>query len=66
MMSVWEQAFREASRLASQNMMAARNSVEGATYAAREAVSKSMEAAGNASSNGHAHGSHKGRAGRRK
>lgn len=66
MMSVWGQAFREASRLASQNMMVARNSMEGATYAAREAVSKTMEAASSASSNGHAHGSHKGRGGRRK
>ncbi len=55
MMSVWEQAFREASRMASQNMMVARSGVESATQAAREAVSKSMEAAGTAS-NGHSHG----------
>ncbi len=60
MMSVWEQAFREASRMASQNMMVARSGVESAASAAREAVSRSMEAAGSAS-NGHAHASHKGR-----
>ena len=60
MMSVWEQAFREASRMASQNMMVARSGVESAASAARDAVSRSMEAAGSAS-NGHAHASHKGR-----
>ncbi len=55
MMSVWEQAFREASRVASQNMMAARSGVESAANAAREAVTRSMEATVPAS-NGHAHG----------
>ncbi len=63
MMSVWEQAFREASRLANQNMLVARNSMESATHAAREAVSRSMEA-GTVASNGHAHG-HKGRGSRK-
>lgn len=63
MLSVWEQAFREASRLASQNMMAARSSVESATHAAREAMSRSMEE-GRASVNGHAHSSGKGRTAR--
>ncbi len=62
MMSVWEQAFREASRLANQNMLVARSSMESASHAAREAVSRSMEA-GHAP-NGHAHG-HKGRSGRK-
>ncbi len=56
MMSVWEQAFREASRMASQNMIAAHSSVESAANAARDAVTRSMEA-GSASVNGHAHGS---------
>lgn len=59
MMSVWEQAFREASRLANQNMLVARDSMESATHAAREAVSRSMES-GMHTPNGHAHG-HKGR-----
>lgn len=63
MLSVWEQAFREASRLANQNMLVARNSMESATLAAREAVSRSMEA-GTAAANGHAHG-HKGRGSRK-
>ncbi len=56
MMSVWEQAFREASRMASQNMMVARSGVESAANAAREAVTRSMEAAAPAP-NGHAHSS---------
>lgn len=59
MMTVWEQAFREASRMASQNMIAAQSGVESAANAARDAVTRSMEAAGTA--NGHAHGGHKGR-----
>lgn len=64
MMSVWEQAFKEASRLANQNMLVARSSIEGASHAAREAVSRSMEAG--AAANGHAHGhGHKGRSGRK-
>ena len=63
MLSVWEQAFREASRLANQNMLVARNSMESATHAAREAVSRSMESGVN-SPNGHAHG-HKGRGARK-
>lgn len=53
MMSVWEQAFREASRMASQNMMVARSGVENAANAAREAVTRSMEASA-AATNGHA------------
>lgn len=71
MMSVWEQAFREATRLANQNMMAARSNVESAAHAAGEAMARSMEA-GTGGANGHAHGSHsshgahKGRGGRRK
>lgn len=54
MMSVWEQAFREASKMASQNMIAASSGVESAANAARDAVARSMEAAGTAA-NGHAH-----------
>ncbi len=65
MLTVWEQAFREASRLAGENMMVARNSFENAATTAREAISKSMEAS-TASPNGHAHTHHKGRGGRRK
>ena len=65
MMSVWEQAFREASRMANQNMLLARSGVESATNAAREVVSKSMEGV-ELGSNGHAHHGHKGRAGRHK
>ncbi len=64
MMMVWEQAFREASRMASQNMMAARSGVENAANAARDAMSKSIETAG-AGSNGHTH-SHKGRSAKHK
>ncbi len=63
MMSVWEQAFREASRMASQNMMVARSSVESAANAARDAMSRSMEE-GSSSINGHAHASGKGRGAR--
>lgn len=68
MISVWEQAFREATRLANQNMMAARSNVENAAHAAGEAMARSMEA-GTGGANGHAHGSHgahKGRGGRKK
>lgn len=65
MISVWEQAFREATRLANQNMMAARTNVESAAHAAGEAVARSMEA-GTAAANGHAQGGHKGRTARRK
>lgn len=43
MMGVWEQAFREASRFATQNMTAARSNVENAANVAREAVSRSVE-----------------------
>jgi hypothetical protein len=43
MMGVWEQAFREASRFATQNMTAARSNVENATNFARDAVSRSVE-----------------------
>ncbi len=65
MLSVWEQAFREASRLAGENMMVARSSFENATHTAREAMSRTMEGSGH-SSNGHAHTHHKTRGGRRK
>lgn len=44
MLSAWEEAFKEASRLASQNLMVARSSMEGATSAAREAASQGYEA----------------------
>ncbi len=57
MMSVWEQAFREATRLANQNMMVARSNVESAAHAAGEAMARSMEA-GAGAVNGHAHGTH--------
>ncbi len=65
MLSVWEQAFREASRLANQNMLAARSSVESVTHAAREVVSGSAETG---VVNGHPQGhtpAHKGRGGRK-
>lgn len=61
MISVWEQALREASQLANQNMLMARSGVESATSAAREAVNRTMESGGTAV-NGHGHGhGHKGR-----
>ncbi len=63
MISVWEQAFREATRLANQNMMVARSNVENAAHAAGEAMARSMEAGG---VNGHAHGTQRARAGRRR
>ena len=44
MLSVWEEAFKEASRLASQNLMVARNSMENTTSAMREAASQHYEA----------------------
>lgn len=65
MISAWEQAFREATRLANQNMMVARTNVESAAHAAGEAMARSMDA-GTGGTNGHAHGVHKGRGGRRK
>lgn len=43
MMSVWEQAFREASRFATQNMTAARSNVETAANFARDAASRTAE-----------------------
>lgn len=43
MMGVWEQAFREASRFATQNMTAARNNVETAANLARDAVARTVE-----------------------
>ena len=52
MISVWEQAFRQASRLASQNMMVASSSAENAANLAREAVAAASEAV---AGNGHAH-----------
>ncbi len=52
MISVWEQAFRQASRLASQNMMAASSSAESAANLAREAVTAASEAV---SGDGHVH-----------
>ena len=45
MLSVWEDAFREAGRLASQNLMVARTSLESATHAAREVAGHNVEAA---------------------
>ncbi len=63
MISVWEQAFREATRLANQNMMVARSNVENAAHAAGEAMARSMEAGG---VNGHAQGTQRARAGRRR
>jgi hypothetical protein len=44
MMSVWEQAFRQASQLASQNMLVASSSAESAANLAREAVTAASEA----------------------
>ncbi len=52
MISVWEQAFRQASRLASQNMLAASSSAENAANLAREAVNAASEAV---SGNGQVH-----------
>ncbi len=43
MLSVWEEAFREAGKLASQNMMAASSSLESVTAAAREMTSRGAE-----------------------
>lgn len=53
MISVWEQAFRQASRLASQNMLAASSSAENAANLAREAVHAASEAV-----SGNGHGQH--------
>lgn len=64
MMMVWEQAFQEAGRMASQNMMVARSGVESAANVARDAITKSAEGV-RAASNGHSH-AHKGRSGRHK
>ncbi len=44
MISVWERAFREAGRLASQNMMAATSSVENAAHMTRDVMSAAGEA----------------------
>jgi hypothetical protein len=68
MLSVWEQAFREATRLASQNVMAARSNVETAAHVAGEAIARTMEA-GTGAGNGHgqeSHGEHRGRGARKK
>ena len=43
MLSVWEEAFREAGKLASQNMMAASSGFESATAAARDLTARSAE-----------------------
>jgi hypothetical protein len=43
MMGVWEQAFREVSRFATQNMTVARSNVETAANFARDAVSRTVE-----------------------
>ncbi|CAM8625495.1 Phasin [Oxalobacteraceae bacterium] len=43
MMGVWEQAFREVSRFATQNMTAARSNVETAANLARDAASQTVE-----------------------
>jgi hypothetical protein len=43
MMGVWEQAFREASRFATQNMTVARSNVETAANFARDAVARTVE-----------------------
>ncbi len=59
--TMWEQAFREASRLANQNLMAARSTVESATNMTREAMSAAGETAtGNdhARQSSHAHETH--------
>ena len=56
MLSVWEQAFRQASQLASQNMMVASSSAESAANLAREAVAAASEAV-SGSEHGH-HPSH--------
>lgn len=55
MISVWEQAFRQASQLASQNMLVASSSAENAANLAREAVTAASEAV---SGNGHVRESH--------
>ncbi len=52
MISMWEQAFQQASQLASENMLAASSSAENAVNLARDAVNAASEAA---SGNGHAH-----------
>ena len=43
MMGVWEQAFREVSRFATQNMTVARSNVETAANFARDAVSRTVQ-----------------------
>ena len=43
MMGLWEQAFHEASRFATQNMTAAQGNVESAANFARDAVSRTVE-----------------------
>lgn len=55
MMGVWEQAFREASRFATQNMTAARSNVETAANFARDAVSRTVEHTIEAAEHPHAH-----------
>lgn len=55
MMGVWEQAFREASRFATQNMTAARSNVENAANFARDAVSRTVEQSSEEAEHPHAH-----------
>jgi len=55
MMGVWEQAFREASRFATQNMTVARNNVESAANYARDAVSRTAEHVVEEEDHPHAH-----------
>ena len=55
MMGVWEQAFREASRFATQNMTVARSNVETAANFARDAVSRTAEHVAEEVEHPHAH-----------
>jgi len=55
MMGLWQQAFRDASQFATQNMTAARSNVETAANRARDAVSKTVEDVGEEMEHPHAY-----------
>jgi ElaB/YqjD/DUF883 family membrane-anchored ribosome-binding protein len=55
MMGLWEQAFREVSQFATQNMTAARSNLETAASRARDAVSKTFEHVGEEMEHPHAY-----------
>jgi ElaB/YqjD/DUF883 family membrane-anchored ribosome-binding protein len=55
MMGLWEQAFREVSQFATQNMTAARSNLETAASRARDAVSQTVEHVGEEMEHPHAY-----------